>query len=118
QPSADALNPFTEGGFHEAVEPAKATVRHGRLGELSRKLTALLTEVGGAGGGGGGGGGTTAAPPGGYLQRLAIKGGGRVALLPVRDIDWVEAEKDYVRLHVGKQAPRIRKRKRILQGQP
>ena len=111
------LKPFTDERFHEAVERAKATVRHGRLGELSRKLTALLTEVGGAGGGGGGGGGTTAAPPGGYLQRLAIKGGGRVALLPVRDIDWVEAEKDYVRLHVGKQAHVIRKRMRILEGQ-
>ncbi len=109
------LKPFTDERFHEAVERAKVTVRHGRLGELSRKLTALLTEVGG--GGGGGGGGTTATPPGGYLQRLAIKGRGRVALLPVRDIDWVEAEKDYVRLHVGKQAHVIRKRMKILEGQ-
>ena len=34
-----------------------------------------------------------------YLKRLVIKSGGRVTILAVRDIDWIEAEGDYVKIH-------------------
>jgi len=37
-----------------------------------------------------------------YLKRLAIKAGGRVTILGVKDIDWIEAEGDYVKIHAGR----------------
>src|ERR1022692_1208649 len=37
----------------------------------------------------------------GYLKRIAIKSGGRVIFLNVRDIDWIEAAGVDVYLHVG-----------------
>ena len=92
------LKPFTDERFHEATERAKAAIRQGRLADLNHKLAALLGETEGP----------AAAPSGGYVKRLAIKGDGRVMLLPAGDVDWVEAERDYVRLHVGKKAYVIR----------
>ena len=41
----------------------------------------------------------TARPP--YLRRLAIKADGRVILLPVEDVDWIEAADYCVRIHAG-----------------
>lgn len=37
-----------------------------------------------------------------YLQRLLIKITGRIIIIKVEDIDWIEAEEKYVQLHVGK----------------
>jgi two-component system LytT family response regulator len=39
-----------------------------------------------------------------YLERLVIKSTGRIQFLRVEDVDWIEADADYVRLHAhGKQ---------------
>jgi two-component system LytT family response regulator len=40
------------------------------------------------------------APP--WLTRFAIKAPGRIRLLHVNDLDWLEAAGNYVRLHVGR----------------
>jgi two-component system LytT family response regulator len=42
-----------------------------------------------------------AAPP---LERFWVKTRGRVVLVAVEDVDWIEAEGDYARLHVGAQS--------------
>lgn len=39
----------------------------------------------------------------GPLERLAVKTGGRVLFLRVRDIDWIEAADDQVRIHIGRE---------------
>jgi two-component system LytT family response regulator len=36
-----------------------------------------------------------------YLERLVVRSGGRILILRVADIDWVEAASNYVRLHAG-----------------
>jgi len=41
-------------------------------------------------------------------QRLVIKSGTRMLFLQPEKIEWVEAEKDYVRLHVGKETHLVR----------
>jgi two-component system LytT family response regulator len=87
------LKPFDDERFREAVAHAKQQVRQGKLGALSEQLAALLEGVG--------------RPPatprnGQYLKRLAIKAGGRVTILSVKDIDWIEAEGDYVKIHAGR----------------
>ncbi len=42
--------------------------------------------------------------PGQYLERIAVKDGPRVHLIPVDKLDWVEAQDDYVALHSGGRA--------------
>ena len=41
-------------------------------------------------------------------QRLVIKSGARMLFLHPERIEWVEAEKDYVRLHIGKESHLVR----------
>jgi two-component system, LytTR family, response regulator len=98
------LKPFSDARFRESLTRAKEQVRRGRLGQLSRKLAALLdtydeSATRGAGGGGGPAGNAT---PRGYLERLVVKSGGKVTLLQVGDIEWIDADGDYARIHVGK----------------
>ncbi|HEV8355950.1 MAG TPA: LytTR family DNA-binding domain-containing protein [Gemmatimonadales bacterium] len=90
------LKPFDDDRFRVALGRAKRQVRQGRLGEASDRLVALLEGMGRPPG---------ADPPpasGRYLRRLVIKSGGRVSVLNVREIDWVEAEGDYLKIHAGK----------------
>jgi two-component system, LytTR family, response regulator len=89
------LKPFDDDRFRDAVSRAKQSVRAGQLGRLSEELRALLDGVAPSAPAA-----RTAAGP--YLKRLVIKSGGRVTLLNVRDIDWIEAEGDYVKIHVAK----------------
>jgi len=100
------LKPFTDERFRQSLERAKQQVRHGRLGELSQKLAALL----------GPGEPSRAARPR-YLDRLLVKSGGKVTLLPVGEIDWIDAEGDYVRIHVGKTWHLLRETMKNLEGQ-
>jgi two-component system, LytTR family, response regulator len=83
------LKPFTDDRFRQSLDRAKQLVRQGRLGDLSRKLAALLDN-------------DESAPAQRYLDRLVVKSGGKVTLLPVGEIEWIDAEGDYVRIHVGK----------------
>jgi two-component system LytT family response regulator len=86
------LKPFDDARFRQAVARAKHQARQGQLGALSRQLRALLDA-----------GGAAPAPGGGrYLKRLTIKSGGRVSIVAIRDIDWIEAEGDYVKIHAGR----------------
>ena len=87
------LKPFDDERFREAVAHAKQQVRQGKLGALSEQLAALLEGVGRP---------AAATSNGRYLKRLAIKAGGRVTILGVKDIDWIEAEGDYVKIHAGR----------------
>ena len=89
------LKPFDDERFQEAVAHAKQQVRHGKLGALSEQLAALLEGVARP---------TPQSAPrnGQYLKRLAIKAGGRVTILGVKDIDWIEAEGDCVKIHAGR----------------
>jgi two-component system LytT family response regulator len=43
-----------------------------------------------------------------YLDRITVKRSGRMLLLPVQDIEWIEAEDNYVLLHSGKDAYMLR----------
>lgn len=88
------LKPFDDERFALAVSRAKAQIRQGQVGDLSRQLITLL-EVQTAQTSQ-----TDAPSPGRYLQRVMLKAGGRVVFLKVTEIDWIEAEGDYVRIHV------------------
>lgn len=85
------LKPYDDERFRAAVNRAVNHIRKGELEGLSRKLIALLEERAQV----------PAIRSGRYLERVMIKTGGRVIFLKVDEIDWIEAEGDYVRLHVG-----------------
>ena len=114
------LKPFTDDRFREALGRAKQQVRQGHLGELSERLAVLLEQLGDAQATTRANGLAPAPPapptlsvPSGnavraleprptYLERLVVKSAGKVTLLRVDEIEWIDAEGDYVRIHVGK----------------
>jgi len=46
----------------------------------------------------------TVAPPSGTLTRVAVKARNQIHVIPVNDIDYFEADGDYVKLHTAKNA--------------
>lgn len=87
------LKPFTDERFGEALARAKEQVRQGQLGAIGRRVLALLEGLGRP---------SPTLGEGQYLKRLVIKSGGRVTILAARDIDWIEADGDYVKIHAGR----------------
>jgi two-component system, LytTR family, response regulator len=87
------LKPFDDERFEATLERARSTVRQHREGDLDRRMRALLQEV---------------RPAREYLQRLSVRTGMRTVLVRAAEIDWLEAEGKYVRLHVGPRTHLIR----------
>jgi two-component system, LytTR family, response regulator len=46
--------------------------------------------------------------PSDYIRRLAVASGGRITFVAVEEIDWIEAEDNYARLHVGRRVYEVR----------
>jgi two-component system LytT family response regulator len=112
------LKPFDDERFREALARAKHQIRQGELADLRERLLALLeAPVATAGSGAAPAPVRPSAPAEGWLKRLAIKSGGRVTILSVKDIDWIEAEGDYVKIHVGKQWHLLRETMKRLESQ-
>jgi two-component system, LytTR family, response regulator len=87
------LKPYDDQRFAGALQRVREQLRHRGAGEIERRLRDLLLEVrGGAS----------------HLERLAVQSGSRSMLIPVDEIDWLEAEGKYVRLHVREHAYLIR----------
>ena len=51
-----------------------------------------------------------------YLTRVMIKAAGRVVLLKVDDIDFIEADGNYAKLHVGRKGHLLREKMNDLEG--
>jgi two-component system LytT family response regulator len=86
------LKPFDDDRFREALVRAKERVRQGRVDAVSRQLRDLLD----------GSGGAAADARDRYLTRLVVRSGERTVVVAVRDIDWVEADGDAVRIHAAR----------------
>jgi two-component system LytT family response regulator len=90
------LKPFDDDRFRATMLRAKNTLRNAEDGRFGRQIRALLettrernvspdeAALGGTGG---------------ALTRLVVKTGGRVTLLRVEEIDWIEAADYCVRIH-------------------
>ena len=81
------LKPVTEERFQKAL--ARAKVRAGAKSgdDTSRQILSLLE---------------TMASPSRYLQRLAVRSGGKTILVDVAEIDWLEAAENYVQIHTAR----------------
>ena len=80
------LKPFAPERFERAVDRAKERIREGGGDELDRRLRRALEEL-------------RPGPP--ALERLLVPSGEKQIVVDVGRIDWIEAEQNYVRLHVG-----------------
>jgi two-component system LytT family response regulator len=87
------LKPFDDERFEAALQRARGRIRERQGGDLDARLRALLEEVRGGSG---------------YLQRLVVPAGHRSIFIRTEQIDWIEAERNYVRLHVGGRAHLMR----------
>ena len=88
------LKPFGRQRFQSALERARKHLERERKGAMAERLAQLLR--------------TGRPPQSTEGARLLIKSGGRVLFVDVEQIDWVEAEGNYVRLHVGDQIHMLR----------
>lgn len=88
------LKPFSDERFAAALDRAIRHVAAGRAHALMAEMQGLLSM-----GRGGRGGVTRAGPSTSGLDRIVLKSGGRVRLLPVDQITWIEADEMYVKLH-------------------
>jgi two-component system LytT family response regulator len=87
------VKPFDRRRFEGALERAKSRLASGRDSELNQQTLALLAEL---------------KAQSSHIERLVIKAGGRAFFLKTAEIDWIEAEGKYVRLHVGKESYLLR----------
>jgi two-component system LytT family response regulator len=83
------LKPISAARLKQALQRARSHIEQRQTTDLSRRLTALLADVGA---------GARA------LERLAVRSSGKVVFIKVEDIDWVEAADNYVSLHVGSES--------------
>ena len=87
------LKPFDRERFETALERAKAQLRQKKNGAVDSRILALLE-------------GLHAEQK--YIERIVIKTGGRVFFLSTEEIDCIESEGNYVRVHSAKKSYLIR----------
>jgi two-component system LytT family response regulator len=97
------LKPFDDERFARAVARAKDAVRERQALALARSLGALVGHP---------------EPPADSerpLERIAVREGGRVHLVPVGEIDWIGAQDYYAELHAAAKSYLVREPLRSLE---
>jgi two-component system LytT family response regulator len=87
------LKPFDEKRFAQTLQRAKSQIRAARGTELQASLLSLMEQW---------------RAQSKYIERVLVKTSGRFFFLSAGEIDWIKAEGNYVRLHVGKAAYLLR----------
>jgi two-component system LytT family response regulator len=87
------LKPFDQERFDKAVNRAVANIQNDKSENLTARILQTLEEM-------------KARPV--HLERLVIKMNGHVFFVKTEEIDWLEAEGNYVRLHAGKESYLLR----------
>lgn len=106
------LKPFDRERFEKALARARTQLDQEKRKDLTQGLQALMDELSRIRQG------APAAKPGPkYLERLAIKASGRIFFLRTQEIDYIESEGNYVRVHAGKESHLIREAMSVLETQ-
>jgi len=87
------LKPFDQERFEKALARARTHISSQRNDALSQRILSALEEI-------------KTRPV--HLERLVIKMNGHVFFIKAEEIDWLEAEGNYVRLHAGKESYLLR----------
>ncbi len=87
------LKPFDQERFDISWQRARTQILRDRNGGTDQRILALLEEM---------------KAGNKYLERLVIKASGRIYFLETTDIDWIEAEGNYVSIHSAKKSHLLR----------
>ncbi len=87
------LKPFDQERFARALQKARDTIQRQKDGDISERLRSLLEEL---------------RPRPRYVERLVVRSGARITFLRTEEVEWIDAEGNYVRLHVGKKSYLLR----------
>jgi two-component system, LytTR family, response regulator len=87
------LKPFEVDRFGQTLERVRRHLELRRRGELEQRLEALL-------------GGLGASSQ--HMERFLVRVGSRTTFVDVDQVDWIAAEGNYLRLHVGPQSHLVR----------
>src|SRR5436853_939395 len=96
------LKPFDQARFQKSLQRAKDQILSGKTGEIGQRIMSALEQI-------------RTRPE--YLERLVVKTNGRVFFVKTSEIDWLEAEGNYVRLHSGKESYLLRETITALESQ-
>ena len=102
------LKPFDDERFAFALRRAKSQIEAREINRVSKRLLALLEERESQR--------ESSTSDKNYLTRLMIKSAGRVVLLKVDEVDFIEADGNYAKLHVGRKAHLLREKMHDLEG--
>jgi two-component system LytT family response regulator len=102
------LKPFGDERFRQALEHARRRIHTERRGELGQRLEALLREVHGGRHPAAEARPSTPFTPAPYATWLTVSAQNRTQFIPVAEVDWLEADGKYVRLHAGGRTHLIR----------
>ena len=94
------LKPFDEERFRVALGRARSRLGERRQQALDQRLDAVLTEL-------------RAREQ--YADRLLVKSEGRVTVVQVDDVDWIEAADNYVRVHTSRGRYLVREPIKVLE---
>lgn len=83
------LKPFDQQRFERAFEKAKARLSLDKKRNLPADLTEVINRI---------------SSQTNYNKHIAIRQNGRVFLVKTDEIEWIEAERNYVRLYVGRES--------------
>lgn len=78
------LKPFDQERFQSALKHAFQQPTNNLPSQLSNLILALNKQRN-------------------YLQRILLKTGGKIIIIKIDDINWIEAEEKYVQIHTGKE---------------
>lgn len=87
------LKPFDRERFERSWQRARDQILRDRNGGTNQRILALLEDL---------------KAGNKYLERLVIKASGRIYFLETNEIDWVEADGNYVSVHSGKKTHLLR----------
>jgi two-component system LytT family response regulator len=90
------VKPIDDIRFTQALERARTQMRNATAHEIACRIRELLQPL------------DKRDARAAYETRFAVRTGRRIAIIPVEDIDWIEATGDYVTLHVGKHTHLLR----------
>lgn len=98
------LKPYADDRFDEALRRAEQAFRAERMTEWHDRVQRLLADVAVDSAP------RTVAPESrtAYLARFAVRKNDRLAVIDAAEVDWIEAARDYVRLHVGNEVHLLR----------
>lgn len=102
------LKPVTAERLRVAVERAAAMLGAADRRLIEGRIESLIRAVRPQGG-------TPAGTPAGTMERFVIRSVGKVSIVPVGEVEWIEADGDYVRLHTAGKVHLHRERMSVLE---